>query len=296
MSSKLLGSIEAGGTKFVCAVGDLNFKVQAQTSFPTGNPEETMAKVIDFFSAYDISAIGIGSFGPVDIDPNSENYGKILATPKLEWRGYDILSALKQRFKLPIFLTTDVNASAFGEYAMGAAANVDSCVYFTVGTGIGGGVIQNGEFIGGLTHLEMGHTFVKRHPDDTDFEGVCPYHGADCIEGAASGPSLQARTGLRGESVTEEHDVWAIEAYYIAQLAFNTRLNFAPEKIIFGGGVMQQEHLMNRVRSIVEELNNGYVDMPSLEEYIVNPLIPENGSATVGNFALALKALENNRE
>ncbi|WP_321386715.1 fructokinase ScrK [uncultured Enterococcus sp.] len=296
MSSKLLGSIEAGGTKFVCAVGDLNFKVQAQTSFPTGNPEETMAKVIDFFSAYDISAIGIGSFGPVDIDPNSENYGKILATPKLEWRGYDILSALKQRFKLPIFLTTDVNASAFGEYAMGAAATADSCVYFTVGTGIGGGVIQNGEFIGGLTHLEMGHTFVKRHPDDTDFEGVCPYHGADCIEGAASGPSLQARTGLRGEAVTEEHDVWAIEAYYIAQLAFNTRLNFAPEKIIFGGGVMQQEHLMNRVRSIVEELNNGYVDMPSLEEYIVNPLIPENGSATVGNFALALKALGNNGE
>lgn len=291
MSSKLLGSIEAGGTKFVCAIGDMDFKVQEQTSFPTGNPEETMKKVIDFFSAYDISAIAIGSFGPVDIDPHSENYGKILATPKLEWRGFDILSALKKYFDLPIYLTTDVNASAFGEYTMGAAKDVNSCVYFTVGTGIGGGVIQNGEFIGGLTHLEMGHTFVKRHPDDVDFEGVCPYHGADCLEGAASGPSLQARTGLRGETVTEEHDVWDIEAYYIAQLALNTRLNFAPEKIIFGGGVMQQEHLMSKVRSIFTELNNGYVEVPPLEDYIVNPAIPENGSATVGNFALALREL-----
>lgn len=292
MSSKLLGSIEAGGTKFVCAVGDSDFKVQAQTAFPTGSPEETMKKAVDFFSAYDVSAIGVGSFGPVDIDPASPDYGKILATPKLDWRGFDILSALKQYFDLPIFLTTDVNASAYGEYTMGAAAQADSCVYFTVGTGIGGGVIQDGAFIGGLTHLEMGHTFVKRHPDDADFEGVCPYHGADCLEGAASGPSLQARTGLRGEAVTEDHSVWEIEAYYIAQLALNTRLNFAPEKIIFGGGVMQQEHLMSRVRSIFKELNNGYVEVPSLEEYIVNPLIPENGSATVGNFALALRELQ----
>ncbi|WP_086350765.1 fructokinase ScrK [Candidatus Enterococcus clewellii] len=290
--SKLLGSIEAGGTKFVCAVGTTDFIVQDTAVFPTKNPEETMAKVIEFFSQHEIAAIGIGSFGPVDVNPNSKTYGQILATPKLEWRGFNILTALKQHFDLPIFLTTDVNSSAFGEYTKGAAIEDNSCVYYTVGTGIGGGAIQNGEFIGGYTHTEMGHSYVKRHPLDQDFAGVCPSHGADCLEGLASGPSLQARTGLRGEEVKEDHEIWEIEAYYIAQLAYNTRVNFAPERIIFGGGVMQQEHLMNRVRTIFKELNNGYVDVPDLEAYIVNPAIPGNGSATVGNFALALRELK----
>ncbi|MHC5217786.1 fructokinase ScrK [Enterococcus sp. LJL128] len=290
--SKLLGSIEAGGTKFVCAVGNMNFEVQDTAVFPTGNPEETMAKAIEFFSNYEIAAIGIGSFGPVDVNPNSEKYGEILATPKLEWRGFNILKALKKHLDVPVFLTTDVNSSAFGEYTKGAAQEDNSCVYYTVGTGIGGGAIQNGEFIGGFTHTEMGHAYVKRHPLDADFKGVCPSHGADCLEGLASGPSLQARTGLRGEKVGEEHDVWAIEAYYIAQLAFNTRLNFAPERIIFGGGVMQQDHLMEKVRAIFKELNNGYVDVPNLDTYIINPAIPGNGSATIGNFALALRELK----
>ncbi|MBL1229998.1 ROK family protein [Enterococcus sp. BWB1-3] len=292
MSDILLGSIEAGGTKFVCAVGNTDFEVQESVVFSTGNPEETMEKVAAFFSAHTVSAIAVGSFGPVDVNPDSSDYGKILATPKLEWRGFNILKALRKHFDFPIFLTTDVNSSAFGEYVKGAAVESNSCVYFTVGTGIGGGAIQNGEFIGGLTHAEMGHVFVKRHPLDMDFEGVCPSHGADCLEGLASGPSLEARTGIKGEEVDETHIIWEIEAYYIAQLAFNTRLNFSPEKIIFGGGVMQQDHLMKKVRSIFTELNNGYVDVPDLDNYIVNPAISENGSATVGNFALALRELK----
>ena len=292
MSSNLLGSIEAGGTKFVCAVGNTDFEVQQHAVFPTEGPEETMEKVVDFFTAHPVSAIGVGSFGPVDVNPQSKDYGKILATPKLEWVGFNILAALKAHFDLPIFLTTDVNSSAYGEYAKGAAVGDNSCVYFTVGTGIGGGAIQNGEFIGGFTHTEMGHSYVKRHPLDQDFAGVCPYHGADCLEGLASGPSLQARTGVKGEAVEQTHEIWDIEAYYIAQLALNTRLNFAPERIIFGGGVMAQQHLMHKVRAIFEELNNGYVTVPNLEEYIVNPAIADNGSATVGNFALALRELK----
>ncbi|MTD39272.1 ROK family protein [Erwinia sp. CPCC 100877] len=296
MNEVLLGSIEAGGTKFVCAVGDASFTVKEQVVFPTGDPEETLAKVVTFFSAYPVAAIGIGSFGPVDVNPDSDDYGKILATPKLAWQGFNIIAALKKHFDLPLFLTTDVNSSAYGEYVKGASVNDDSCVYFTVGTGIGGGAIQNGEFIGGYTHVEMGHTYIKRHPLDTDFKGVCPYHGADCLEGVASGPSLLARTGQKGEQLSENHEIWLILAYYIAQMVLNARLNFAPERVILGGGVMQQEHLMEKIRSTFEELNNGYVAVPPVKEYIVNPQIPGNGSATIGNFALALRELQKKLE
>ncbi|MFK4566936.1 fructokinase ScrK [Enterococcus sp. UD-01] len=292
MNNVLLGSIEAGGTKFVCAVGDSSFNVQEQVVFPTGEPEETLAQVIEFFSAHPVAAIGIGSFGPVEVDPASADYGKILATPKLAWRGVNILASLKKHLAIPLFLTTDVNSSAYGEYVKGASVNDHSCVYFTVGTGIGGGAIQNGQFIGGYTHAEMGHTFIKRHPLDQDFEGVCPYHGADCLEGVASGPSLLARTGQKGEQLPENHEIWTILAYYIAQMVLNARLNFAPERVILGGGVMQQEHLMEKIRATFEELNNGYVEVPDVREYIVNPAISGNGSATVGNFALALRELE----
>ncbi|MDR0921978.1 MAG: ROK family protein [Lactobacillales bacterium] len=292
MVEKLLGSIEAGGTKFVCAVADFEFNEIDSAQFPTETPEVTMANVFEFFKKHEVVAIGIGSFGPIDINLESETYGFILSTPKLAWTDFDFLGAMKEKFDIPMYWTTDVNASAYGEYVFGNAKGTNSCVYFTVGTGIGGGAIQKGEFIGGISHAEMGHAFISQHPADKEFEGVCPYHKNKCLEGLAAGPSLEARTGIKGELIPQNHEVWDILAYYIAQAAYNAVLTLAPEKIIFGGGVMGQTHLMKKVRTQFAQINNGYIATPELETYIVNPAIKNNGSATIGNFALAKRLLE----
>jgi fructokinase len=190
-----------------------------------------------------------------------------------------------------MFFTTDVNSSAFGEQLLDPS--LKSLVYFTIGTGIGAGAIQDGEFIGGISHAEMGHMFVKRHPEDLAFAGVCPYHG-DCLEGVAAGPSLEARTGVRGENIRLDSHVWDIQAYYIAQAAVTTTLTLRPEKIIFGGGVMAQEHMMQRVRKQFAELLNDYVSVPELSAYLQVPSIANNASATVGNFALAKREYDRN--
>lgn len=286
----LFGSIEGGGTKFVCAVGNEKNQIIDQLVIPTTTPTETLEQVITFFKKFDIQAFGIASFGPIDIHPHSETYGYILATPKISWKNFDFVGTFKQAFPVPIFWTTDVNASAYGEWVALQDQQLTSCVYFTVGTGIGGSVIQNGEFIGGTSHLELGHTYIKRHELDQEFAGNCPYHH-DCLEGLAAGPSIQKRTGTSGEALSENDPVWTIIAFYIAQTAYNTTVSFAPDRIIFGGGVMAQDHLMQRVRAEFLKLNNQYLTTPAVEKYLVHPVIPNNGSATFGNFALAAKAL-----
>ncbi|WP_313540126.1 ROK family protein [Enterococcus sp.] len=291
---KRYGSIEAGGTKFVCAVGDENFSVIDKKVIPTRNPERTMEQVKQFFLEQSVDAIGVGTFGPVDIDPLSTAYGEILASPKKEWRGFNLIQSINCWFDKPVYFTTDVNASAYGEYAMGGAKNAKSCAYITVGTGIGAGVIQNDHFIGGLTHLEIGHGYVKQHESDREFLGVCPYHGANCFEGVASGPSIKGRIGISGEELSLTHSVWELEGYYLAQLAYNIRVNFAPEKIIFGGGVMNP-HLVECIKKQFVEINAGYVNTPILDDYVVVSEFAENASATVGNFALAKRELNRNR-
>ena len=210
-------------------------------------------------------------------------------TPKPHWANFDLIGFLKAQLDLPMYFTTDVNSSAYGEQLL--EPSLKSLVYFTIGTGIGAGAIQNGEFIGGISHAEMGHMFVKRHSDDLDFAGVCPYHG-DCLEGVAAGPSLEARTGIRGENIELDSNVWDIQAYYIAQAAVSTTLTLRPEKIIFGGGVMAQEHMMARVRQQFAELLNDYVTVPELTDYLQVPSIADNASATVGNFALAKRVYD----
>lgn len=283
-----IGSIEAGGTKFVLAVGNEANHILKITQIPTTSPQETLEKTIAFFHENPVDALGIGSFGPIDIDPKSLTYGYITTTPKPKWANTDLLGTLKKALKIPMSFTTDVNASAYGEVVV---TNRQSLVYFTIGTGIGGGAVQDGTFIGGFSHQEMGHQYVKRHPKDLNFAGSCPFHG-DCLEGVASGPSIEARTGIRGEYLPEDHEVWDIQAYYIAQIAVNTTLAFAPERIVFGGGVMAQEHMITRVRKQFKQLLNGYVKIPcQTEDYLVRPSIPDNGSATIGNFALAQKEL-----
>lgn len=286
--TRYYGSIEAGGTKFVLAVGNGNYQVVKSIQIPTTTPDETVEKAIEFFKQNPVVSLAIGSFGPIDVNPSSATYGFITTTPKEGWANFDLLGKLKTALDIPMAFTTDVNSSAYGEMFM---TGKKSLVYFTIGTGIGGGAIQDGKFIGAVSHAEMGHQFVKRHPGDLDFAGICPFH-QDCVEGLAAGPSIEARLGIRGENVPADSPVWDIQAYYIAQLAVNATLTLAPEQIVFGGGVMGQEHMLERVHKQFEQLLNNYVDLPcKIEEYIVAPSIKNNGSATLGNFALASKVL-----
>lgn len=282
----MFGSIEAGGTKFICAVADDELKPIDRVKIDTRNPEDTLRDVNEFFKKYkdDLEAIAVGSFGPIDVDPSSKDYGRILNTPKESWRGYSILDGLREEFDVKIFITTDVNASAYGEYVYGAGKGKDSLVYYTVGTGVGGGAIQNGKFIGGVSHPEMGHMVLKPHPDD-DFKGVCPSHG-DCLEGLASGPAIEKRLGKKAETLSPDDDFWDIEAYYIAQCAYNTALVFNPEVIVFGGGVMRVPGLIEKVRANFDKLMNGYLEGFDTDKLIVLPAY-EGESASLGLFKLA---------
>lgn len=286
------GSIEAGGTKFVCAVGDENFRIKERVQFPTTDPKETLYKVREFFKKFPVDALGIASFGPIDINEKSSQYGYITNTPKEGWQNTDFVGFMKEEMSdLPISWTTDVNGSAYGEYIMGEKQDkkVDSLVYYTIGTGIGAGAVVRGDLIGGIGHPEMGHVLLKRHPDD-NFQGICPFH-KDCLEGLVSGPTFEARLNEKGEDVSKEDPVWNIIAYYIAQAAMQTTLILRPEKIVFGGGVVS-EHLLEKVREELKCLLNNYVPLPDLREYISMPVVENNGSATVGNFALAQKSME----
>lgn len=290
MLEKYLGSIEAGGTKFVCAIGTKNLEIVDRVSFPTTTPEETMALVVDYFKQFDLLAIGIGSFGPIDIHRDSPTYGYITSTPKLAWKNYNFVGEMKKHFSVPMDWTTDVNAAAYGEYVAGKGQGLSSCVYYTIGTGVGAGAIQDGRFIEGFSHPEMGHMIIKRHEKDS-FEGCCPYHG-DCLEGMAAGPAIEQRNGKKGQEINENDSFWDIEAYYIAQAAYNTTLLLSPEVIIFGGGVMKQRHMLPKVHKAFNQFVNDYVKTPPIEKYIVTPALEDN-PGTIGCFALARKVLLN---
>lgn len=235
----MLGGIEAGGTKFVCAVGREDGTIIDRIEFPTKMPDETIEKVIQYFSQFSLQAIGIGSFGPVDNDKTSQTYGTITATPKAGWRHYPFLQTVKNEMKIPVGFSTDVNAAALGEFLFGEAKGLDSCLYITIGTGIGAGAIVEGRLLQGLSHPEMGHIYIRRHPDDV-YQGKCPYHG-DCFEGLASGPAIEARWGKKAADLSDIAQVWELEGYYIAQALAQYILILAPKKIILGGGVMQQK-------------------------------------------------------
>jgi fructokinase len=292
MVEKHYGSIEAGGTKFVLAVADANMQVLQKESLPTTTPAATLQACVDFFTANPVVALGVGSFGPIDINEQSATYGHILKTPKPGWANADVVGTLKAGLHIPVAFTTDVNASAYGEYIGGRAKDADSVVYFTIGTGIGGGAVQNGHFIGGIAHAEMGHALVTLHPDD-HFAGSCPFHGNRCFEGVASGPAIEARTGQRGENLPRTNPVFKFVAYYAAQMAFNAYVNLAPARIVFGGSVLSDAE-MPLVRQYFAEFNHGYVQTPDLDALIQTTVVDGNGSATLGDLALA-KALDVNQ-
>lgn len=286
----LYGAIEAGGTKFVCAVGDAKGNIQERISIPTTTPEETMPEVIAFFKKFSVDAIGIGSFGPIDVDKNNATYGNITTTPKLAWKDFPLLKTIEDEFSVPTGFNTDVNVAALGEAKLGAAKGVDNCLYITIGTGIGAGAYINGELLQGLTHPEMGHILVRRHPKDS-YKGRCPYH-ADCLEGLAAGPAIEERWGEKAFHLSDKEEVWEMEGYYIAQALMQYILILSPKKIILGGGVMNQEHVLTYVYRYLGELLNGYVSYPEVQdkmnEYIVRPGLGDNAGIT-GGLLLAEK-------
>lgn len=283
----MLAAIEAGGTKFVCAVGDENGNIVERTQIPTTVPEETMGKVIEFFRNFSVDAIGIGSFGPIDINQESPTYGFITSTPKIAWKDYPFVQAMKDAFAVPVGFNTDVNAAALGEASLGAAKGLDSCLYITVGTGIGAGAFVQGQLLQGLSHPEMGHILVRRHPDDP-YQGRCPYHH-DCLEGLAAGPAIEERWGVKGVELAERAEVWDLEGYYLAQAIMQYILILSPKKIILGGGVSHQEQVFTSIYKYLPELVQGYVSLPELSSYIVRPGLGDEAGIT-GALILAQQA------
>jgi len=293
----LFGGIEAGGTKFVCAVGDSKGEIYKQTVIPTVTPDVTMPEVIRFFQevhlSTPLSAIGIGSFGPVDPDPESPYFGYITTTPKLAWSQYNILGAVQNTFNLPMGFDTDVNAAALGEYRWGAARGIDTFIYITVGTGIGGGGMINGNLMHGLMHPEMGHIFIPQNKDRDPFEGVCPFHG-NCLEGLASGPAMMKRWGVDfALDLPSDHPAWSLEADYLAYAIANWIEILSPKKIIIGGGVMKQKVLLPKIYPKVLSVLNGYIKhktiLHDIENYIVSPGLGDN-AGMYGALALAEQA------
>lgn len=291
---KKIGALEAGGTKMVLAIYDENGTELERLTLPTETPEVTMPKMIAFFREHEIDALGVGSFGPLDLNPASPTYGYITSTPKLAWRNYPLLEKLLDGRDIPAGIDTDVNAAIIAEVEMGAARGCENAVYVTIGTGIGGGVYSNGKTVHGLLHPEVGHALLCPHPDDPNPRGVCPYH-ASCLEGLAAGPAIGARVQGDAKDLPDDHPTFAIEAYYLAQMCVNLIMTLSPERIILGGGVMQRQSLLKQVREETLRLLNGYIQAPviteHIDEYIVAPeLFPVSG--LVGSYLIGKKTLE----
>jgi fructokinase len=290
----LYGGIEAGGTKFVCAVGSGPENIQAQVQFPTTTPEETIARAVGFFRAQpgDLAAIGIASFGPVDPNPASPTFGYITTTPKPGWAQTDFAGTVGRALDLPVGFDTDVNGAALAESRWGAAQGLDTFIYLTIGTGLGGGGLINGCPMHGLIHPEMGHIRLPHDWQADPFPGTCPYHG-DCLEGLAAGPALEQRWGQPGGMLAPDHPAWKLEAHYLALGLVNFITTLSPQRIIMGGGVMQQAQLFPLIRQEVQALLNAYVQAPEIleriDEYIVPPALG-NLAGVLGAIALAQQA------
>jgi len=289
--SDLYVGIEAGGTKFVAGVADLSDPsgprlVDTEVEIPTGAPANTIERIAAELQVESgsLAGLGIGAFGPIGVHRRSADYGLVAATPKPGWAGTDLLGLVRSAFGLsagfPMGFDTDVNAAAIAEWRWGAAQRRSTSVYLTVGTGIGGGAVVHGRPLHGLVHPEMGHITVPRHPDD-DFPGACDVHG-DCLEGLASGPAIEARTGVRGTLIPDDDPVWEMEAWYLARGLAGIVLVLSPSVISLGGGVMRREHLYGRIALHLDEAMAGYVGVPEIVK-------PHFGSRNglMGAFALA---------
>lgn len=292
MTSKVLAAIEAGGTKFIVSVGE-HWQSANQIEIPTTSPTDTMAAVVDFlrkeYAKRPFCAVGLASFGPICIDPLSPNYGEFGATPKPGWSGFKIRHCLATAFDVPIAIDTDVNGAAIAEARCGAGRDAKTVVYATIGTGVGVGVAVNGQSLNGISHPEIGHIRIPRHPDDAEFSGTCPFHG-DCLEGLACGPSIIQRYGSSLSKLPDDHPGRAIEAHYLGTLAMSLVLHFMPDKIIFGGGVAKTPGLVEAVRDTCRAQLAGYLtaynSKKAMETLIQRPGLGLD-SGIAGAFTLA---------
>lgn len=287
----ILGALEAGGTKMVCATGDETGKIYEQVSIPTTIPQETIPAIIDYFKDKGIEALGLASFGPVDLNKNSPTYGHITSTPKPGWRDYDILGTIKAALNVPVGFDTDVNGSLLGEVTFGDAKGLTDAVYFTIGTGVGAGIMSGGNLVHGVSHPEAGHIPMVVRADDT-YKGHCPFHGT-CLEGMAAGPAIEERWGAKGKDLAGRDEVWDLEAYYIAQAMVSCILILAPQRIILGGGVMHQEQLFPLIRQKTLDMLKGYVEIAAVKDmdhYIV-PASLKDDQGIMGCLKLAVDAL-----
>lgn len=294
----MFGGIEAGGTKFICGVGTGPEDLET-AQFPTTTPDATMPQVIKFFEKHasrGLRAIGIGSFGPVDLQAGSETFGYITNTPKEAWKYFDLRGAVRKAFDMPVEFETDTNVAALAEARWGGARGLSDFVYMTFGTGVGGGAVANGKLIHGLVHLEMGHLRLPHDWQEDPFKGCCPFHG-DCLEGLACGPAIKARWGKAGGELPPDHPAWKLEAKYIALAVANLTFALSPRRFLLGGGVMQQPHLFQMVRQEFARVVNGYVRHPDVLEHVDQYIIPPElgGKAGVlGAIALAESAIGGN--
>jgi fructokinase len=287
------GSLEAGGTKMVMGILNENMQILRSTTCLTRTPEETMPDILDFFEGEHLDAVGIATFGPVNLNENSSEYGNITSTPKLAWRNFPLYRTMVDTLKVPCLVDTDVNAAALAEATYGAARNLNNCLYITVGTGIGGGLLCEGKLVHGMLHPEWGHIPLSRHEDDPLTRGICPYHTL-CLEGLASGPSIQNRWGVPANELLEDHRAWDLEAFYLAQLCVTALMTVSTERIILGGGVMNQSVLFPKIREKLSEMLGGYLQHPrieNLEELVCPPALTPN-SGLIGGALLAKKAYE----
>ncbi len=290
---ELYGAVEAGGTKFVCSVASDPEHYYEETRFPTTDPETTIGKTIEFFremkQKYELRKIGVASFGPIDMNPDSPYYGYITSTPKPGWDHTDVIGHMERELGIPCVFDTDVNGAALAEYKWGNPEGVRSLVYYTIGTGVGAGLIVNGKPVHGMLHPEAGHTLLIQDKTKDPYAGHCPYHGA-CVEGLCNGPSIQARFGKPASELGEDHPFWEVLANYLAQVCVQQILITSPEKIVLGGGVMHQLQLFPMIRKETIRLLNGYIQTPqileNIDRYITPPALGDRAGAC-GAIALA---------
>jgi len=291
----LFGGIEGGGTKFVCAVGTGPFDIRAEVRFPTTTPNKTLDQAIAFFKEHDhLAGIGIANFGPLDIRKDSPTYGQVLPTPKPHWSGADVFGKLRGAFDIPIGFDNDVNAAALGEHLWGAGQGLDTFIYLTIGTGIGGGAFVEGKLLHGLLHPEMGHIPLPHDRERDPFDGICPFHG-DCFEGLANGPAMEKRWGQSAEKLPKDHPAWDLEAHYVAHALASYVYTISPKRIIVGGGVGSNLHLLKMVREKTRALIDGYIPsraiLDEIDTFIVPPALG-NRAGVAGALALAQQAFQ----
>ena len=297
MAEKAFGAVELGGTKTFVMIAKDKSDIYSRKIFPTLSPNQTISDITNFFQKetksldLKLESIGLGSFGPLDLDPDSKTFGYITSTPKEGWQFTNLKGKIEESLQIPASIDTDVNASALGEFRSLLKQDIDSFVYITIGTGIGGGFIINGELVHGLVHPEFGHIRIPHDKRIDPFPGICPYH-RDCFEGLASGPALQERWHLSAEQLPKDHMAWELEAEYISLALMNLICTISPQKIILGGGVMLQVHLFNRIYQKTQRVLNNYIKSKYLEDQIRNLIIPPKLKENSGIYGALHLAIE----